>query len=101
MATRRDVVDLPGKWLGLIVFGLGIAMLVFVFYRGFAEFVQAGVLAQTLGKEQNGSQIVGNFLLGALAKWVLLFLLAYVASAVAGRGIALYQASRAFLGEEG
>ena len=99
MLVRRDTADPPGKWLGLIVFALGIVLLAFVFYRGFIELVQTGLLSQTLGGAQN-AKITDTFLI-AIAKWLLLFLLAYVSSSIASRGIALYQASRGVGGEEG
>ncbi len=88
----RQAADPPGKWLGLGVFLLGILLLVFVFYRGFEELVQAGLLPQLLSGQKGAD--LSEVLLGAIAKWVLLFLLAYVGSSIAGRGIALYQASR-------
>ena len=100
MLTRREGSDPPGKWLGLAVFALGILLLAFVFYRGFLELVQTGLLSQTIGGAQNPAKITDTFLI-AIAKWLLLFLLASVASSVAGRGISLYQASRGVGGEEG
>ena len=99
MVLRRDPPDPAGKWLGLLVFALGIALLVFTFYRGFVELVQAGLLSQTAAGAQN-AKITDTFLL-AIAKWLLLFLLAYISSSIAGRGISLFQASRAGGGEEG
>lgn len=99
MITRRDGGDPAGKWLGLAVFVLGIGLLVFVFVRGFDEFVRVDLLTRP-GGEQEGRPFETTFLV-ALGKWLLLFLLAYVASAMAGRGIALYQAARALPGDEG
>jgi len=99
MLTRRDAADPPGKWLGLVVFALGIVLLAFVFYRGYVELVQTGLLSQTIGGAQNVAKITDAFLI-AIAKWLWLFLLAYVASSIAGRGISLYQASRGIGGEE-
>ncbi len=99
MVLRRETADPPGKWLGLIVFALGVVLLAFTFYRGFVELVQVGLLSQTVGGAQS-TKIPDTFLL-AIAKWLLLFLLAYVSSSIAGRGISLYQASRGVGGEEG
>ncbi len=98
MISRAES-DPPGKWLGLAVFALGVLLLAFVFYRGFVELVQTGLLTQTLSGAQN-ARITDTFLI-AIAKWLLLFLLAYVSSSIAGRGISLYQASRGVGGEVG
>jgi hypothetical protein len=94
--AREGGADPAGKWLGLAVFVLGIGLLVFVFVRGFDEFVRI----DTLTRPGAGNSIFESAFLIALGKWLLLFLLAYVASAMAGRGIALYQSARALPGEE-
>lgn len=101
MVMRREAADPTGKRLGLVVFLLGVVLLLFVFYRGFAELVQAGLLPQAADGGQNAPRPFERFVLSAFTKWILLFLLAYVASSLAGRGIALYQAARALFGEEG
>ena len=100
MVMRREVADPTGKRLGLAVFLLGIVLLLFVFYRGFVELAQAGLPA-SLDGGQNPPKPFEGFVLNAFTKWILLFLLAYVASTLAGRGITLYQAARALFGEEG
>lgn len=98
MERRRDSTDSPGKTLGLVVFILGVGLLLFVFYRGYVEFTQVGQLPQALsGNTRDETTLV----LVTLARWALLFILAYVASAVAGRGIGLYQAARGILADEG
>lgn len=89
ITAREGGGDPAGKWLGLAVFVLGIGLLVFVFVRGFDEFVRVDALTRPGGE----SVFDATFLI-ALGKWLLLFLLAYVASAMAGRGTALYQAAR-------
>ncbi len=96
MARERGS-DPAGKWLGLAVFVLGIGLLVFVFVQGFDEFVRVDALTRPGGGEN--SPFETTFLI-ALGKWLLLFLLAYVASTMAGRGISLYQAARALPAEE-
>ncbi|MDQ7829843.1 MAG: hypothetical protein QN122_11655 [Armatimonadota bacterium] len=96
MIERRREGDPTGKWLGLAVFLVGILLLLFVFSRGLAEFTQAGLLQQAPGREA----VTAPLIVAAVAKWVLLFLLAYIGSAVAGRGISLYQAARVGTGEE-
>jgi len=100
MIARRETADPPGKWLGLAVFGLGILLLAFVFYRGFVELIQAGLLQRTVAQAQSPGRLDSVDVFAVLVRWLVLFLLAYIASTIAGRGIALYQAARALPGEE-
>jgi hypothetical protein len=97
----RDGADPPGKGLGLAVFAVGIVLLVFVFYRGYVELIQAGLLQQTMAQAQNPGRLDALVVFSVLAKWLVLFLLAYVASSICGRGISLYQAARGLNVEEG
>ncbi len=102
--TRDGGAEPAGKWLGLAVFVLGIGLLVFVFVQGFDEFVRIDTLTRAGGgstQPGGNTSIFETTFLVALGKWLVLFLLAYVASAMAGRGIALYQAARAYPTEEG
>ncbi|HEV8338158.1 MAG TPA: hypothetical protein VGR25_00685 [bacterium] len=94
--VREGGAEPAGKWLGLAVFVLGIGLLVFVFVQGFDEFVRI----DTLPRPGGTTNVFETTFLIALGKWLLLFLLAYVASAMAGRGIALYQAARILPAEE-
>ena len=89
----RPLDDPAGRWLGLVVFLLGIVILIAVFVIVYRDLVGAGVLGQ-LTSPSPAAQADAD--LRALAtKGVLLFLMCYVGSAVAGRGIGLYAASRA------
>jgi len=91
MARSRD--DSAGKWLGLAVFILGIAFLVLVFMVAYQDLTGSGVLGRLASPSP--SSVAADAALRALAiKGVLLFLMAYVGSAVAGRGIGMYAASR-------
>lgn len=97
MATGRSGTDHAGRLIGLAVFLLGILFLVLVFALAYADLTGAGVLGQ-LASPPTG--VAADAALRALAvKAVLFFLMAYVGSAVAGRGIGLYAAARA--GDEG
>lgn len=90
MARSND--DGAGRWVGLSVFLLGIAFLILVFVLAYKDLTGAGVL----GKISSASPAVeANVALQTLAvKGVLFFIMAYVGSAVAGRGIGLYAASK-------
>jgi hypothetical protein len=90
MAAARD--DVTAKWLGIGVFLLGIAFMVLVFTLAYRDLTGAGVLGQIASPS---ASVAADAAVRALViKGVLFFLLAYVGSAVAGRGIGLYAASR-------
>jgi hypothetical protein len=91
---RAQPADEPtGKWVGLGVFLLGIVFLVVVFIVAFRDLMAAGVLGQLSGPSPSLEATSALVSLGV--KFVLFLVLAYVGSAVAGRGIGLYAASRA------
>jgi hypothetical protein len=92
MATPRSGTDPAGRWLGLAVFVLGIIFLVLVFTLAYQDLVGAGVLGQLASPS---TAATSDAALRTLAiKAVLFFLMAYVGSATAGRGIGLYSAAR-------
>ncbi|MBI3998084.1 MAG: hypothetical protein HY355_03545 [Armatimonadetes bacterium] len=91
MARPDD--DPPAKWLGIGVFLLGIVFLGVVFVLAYQDLTASGVLGRIAVE---GPQVDANAALRTLAvKGILFFLMAYVGSAVAGRGIGMYAASRA------
>ncbi len=92
MSSVRSQDDRSGRWLGLGVFLLGILFLVIVFTLGYRDLTGAGVIGQLAGPTP--AVDAGEALRTLALKGVLLFLMAYVGSAVAGRGIGLYSASR-------
>lgn len=93
MTTTRSGDDQTGKWLGLGVFAVGIGFLVLVFVLAYVDLTGAGVLGQLASPS---ATIPADAAIRTLAvKAVLFFLMAYVGSAVAGRGIGMYAASRA------
>ncbi|MDQ7820118.1 MAG: hypothetical protein QN173_06425 [Armatimonadota bacterium] len=79
-------VDAAGKSLGLAVFGLGVVLLLGVFGLAYRDLVAAG------------DGLSATRLLAAPAvlavKGALLVIMGAVASAIANKGIALYQAAR-------
>ena len=93
MQSARPADDPTGKWLGLAVFVLGIVFLVVVFFLAFRDLMAAGVLGQLAGPSPSLEATSAILALGV--KFVLFVVLSYVGSAVAGRGIGLYAASRA------
>jgi hypothetical protein len=93
MSSVRSESDQSGRWLGLLVFLLGILFLVIVFTLAYRDLTGAGVIGQLTGSAP--AVDAGEALRTLALKGVLLFLMAYVGSAVAGRGIGLYSASRA------
>lgn len=83
--------DAPGRVLGLAVFALGVALLLFVFYVAYAELT-GNAMAQVARPPQAGPDMGAALTL--VLKAIFLFLLGYLASGIAGRGIGLYQAAR-------
>jgi hypothetical protein len=90
MVANRD--DAPAKWLGLVVFVLGVAFMVLVFTLAYRDLTGAGVLGQLASPTTTVN--AEGAIRALVIKGVLFFVLAYVGSAVAGRGIGLYAASR-------
>lgn len=84
--TTTRPVDAAGKTLGITVFILGVAMLISVFVLAYRDLIAAA----------DGSVLSRLFNLPAtlLFKGALLFIMGIVASAIANKGIALYEAAR-------
>lgn len=80
--------DQTGRFSGIVVFALGVLMLVFVFYLAYLELIASGALAGTAG-----GRPAGDMALFVAAKGLFLFVLGFVSSAIANKGIALYQAA--------
>ena len=79
--------DHTGRVSGIAVFAIGILLLLLVFYLAYLELIASGALAGAAGRP------AGDFALFVAAKGLFLFLLGFVASAIANKGIALYQAA--------
>jgi hypothetical protein len=80
--------DQTGRVSGIVVFTLGALLLLVVFYLAYLELVASGALAGTAG-----GRSAGDMALFVAAKGLFLFVLGFVASAIANKGIALYQAA--------
>ncbi len=92
MSTLGPESDRSARRLGLLVFLLGILLLVVVFTLAYRDLTGAGVIGQLTSP---AAVDAGEALRTLAFKGVLLFLMAYVGSVVAGRGIGMYSASRA------
>ncbi len=91
ITVRSAAADAAGKTLGIGVFVLGIAMLVAVFGLAYRDLI-ATADGQTVSRWMA--------LPGALVfKSGLLLIMGVVASAIAGKGIALYEAARQEAGQ--
>jgi hypothetical protein len=72
----------------MAVFVLGVVLLLIVFFLAYLELIGSGALAGSFSGRSSG-----DIALMVATKGLFLFLLGFVASAVANKGIALYQAS--------
>lgn len=86
MTTARPA-DVTGKSLGMIVFLIGVGMLVGVFVLAYRDLIAAA--------EASALSRLFNLPANLLYKGALLFIMGIVSSAIANKGIALYQAARA------
>ena len=81
----RTAVDGAGRRAGLAVFVLGVLLLVAVFYFAYLELVASGAIVSPASSQ--------SALLLVATKGLFLFLMGFVASAIANKGIGLYQAA--------
>lgn len=86
ISVQSAPADMPGKALGIGVFVLGVAMLITVFVLAYLDLVAVA----------NGPSLSRLFSLpvALVFKAALLLIMGIVGSAIANKGIALYQASR-------
>ncbi|MGQ0551033.1 MAG: hypothetical protein ACT4PY_15345 [Armatimonadota bacterium] len=92
MQMGRPEEDGSGKWLGIVVFLVGIVFLIVVFVLAYRDLIGAGVLGQLSGDRRVVEANAALITLGI--KFAMFIVMAYVGSAVAGRGIGMYAASR-------
>ncbi|OFX31059.1 MAG: hypothetical protein A2Z07_09780 [Armatimonadetes bacterium RBG_16_67_12] len=91
MTMTRPAGDSTGKWLGLVVFLLGVAFLVSVFVLGYRDLAATGALGQLTTDAARESRADW----WALAvKGVMLAIMMISGALIANRGIGLYAASR-------
>ncbi len=80
--------DGAGRSAGMTVFVLGVLLLLAVFGLAYVQLVASGALAESVA-----ARSMGDTILMVASKGLFLFLLGFIASAVANKGIALYQAA--------
>jgi uncharacterized membrane protein YraQ (UPF0718 family) len=79
-----------GRWLGALIFAVGVVMLVGVFVVAAAAFAEIPI---ALAKGGSGSGL-GHALAVTGARAAFLLVMAYVSSLLASKGLDLYQAAR-------
>jgi hypothetical protein len=86
MPARRGAADPAGRVLGIVVFLIGVAMLIAVFFIAYRDLIASG----------DGSifQRMFNLPVTLMFKAGLLLVMGIAASAIANKGIALYAAAR-------
>ncbi len=97
------------RWLGLLCFALGAALLVFVFLQalgGFQRLSQLGALNRDFNAIAGQSKETGAVVQAAVAVFgaeflrvLYLLILGFIASAIAARGIQFFAASEAVIDE--
>lgn len=85
ITVRSAAPDATGKMLGLAVFALGVALLIVVFVLGYRDLLLASE-AMTFSRAL-------ALPVTLVYKGAVLLIMALVASAIANKGIALYQAA--------
>lgn len=82
--------DRAGRGAGIAVFLLGALLLLAVFYLAYTELIASGVLASPPGASPTSP---ANLALLVATKGLFLFVMGFAASAIANKGIGLYQAA--------
>ncbi|TMI90663.1 MAG: hypothetical protein E6H00_06425 [Bacillati bacterium ANGP1] len=86
MGTDRGGGVLAGA-LGIAVFLIGALLLLAVFYFAYTELIASGALSSSSG----ASSPSGGLALLVATKGLFLFIMGFAASAIANKGIGLYQ----------
>lgn len=81
-----------GRWVGALIFAIGMAMLVAVF--ALAALAFAGLPQILDGASRSGSQGLIHVLTGVGARVAFLVVMAYVSSLIASKGLELFYAAR-------
>lgn len=95
------------RWLGLAIFVFGALLLAFVFklaWDGFSHFSHTGYLQNEFNKQAGDSwedrlQAIASVFGKELFQFLYLFILGFLASAIAARGIQFFAASEAVIDE--
>ena len=81
-----------GRWLGGLIFAVGLLMLIAVFALAAVAFAQVPEVLASGGRSSGQGLVGGLAATGARAAFLLV--MAYVSSLVASKGLELYQAAR-------
>jgi hypothetical protein len=90
--TESDGQHRPGRWVGGIVFGVGLAMMVAVFGLAVSAFFR--VPEALLSTSREGSQALARPLAAAGVQIGFLFVMAYVSSLFTSKGLEFFAAAR-------
>ncbi len=93
MVEQQSGPSRTGQWFGGLVFALGLAMMVAVFVFAVMAFLQVPA-ALSAGGRISGEGGLGRSLAVAGVRIGLLFVMAYVSSLFASKGLELFAASR-------
>jgi hypothetical protein len=89
-AGVRAAADRVGRGTGIAVFVLGVLLLLTVFYLAYKELIASGALPPSPSPPALSA---GNLALLIATKGLFLFLMGFVSSAIANKGIGLYEAA--------
>ncbi|MGV3617758.1 MAG: hypothetical protein ACO1SV_20730 [Fimbriimonas sp.] len=94
--AERPRRDIPGSLLGILTFLGGVALLLLTFRLAYDLFTVPPQDALGLrGAKELDPAAAGNSLTAIVIRILLLFVMGFVGSMIANRGISLYSASRA------
>jgi hypothetical protein len=85
----RTGVDRAGRGAGIAVFLVGALLLLAVFYLAYVDLIATGALATA----QAAAPPTANLALLVATKGLFLFIMGFAASAIANKGIGLFQAA--------
>lgn len=86
-----DIADLVAQIIGIVIFMVGIAILLFVFYNAYIMFNEPiPGLTDANPSTKLTVDMLGKILVSVLIKLLLLFVMALAGSLIAARGIGLY-----------
>jgi len=90
MNSEKTGANRSGRWLGALIFAIGVAMLVIVFVLAAGAFAE--VPAALARPQAEGGLVRALGVTGARAAFLLV--MAYVSSLLASKGLDLYQAAQ-------
>ncbi|MHB1459302.1 MAG: hypothetical protein ACYC0V_20520 [Armatimonadota bacterium] len=86
-----------GRFIGLLVFLAGVAVIFFVFFTAYGMFMSSADGFVDLARDANGKinlNNLGGVFISVIIKIVLLFIMTYAGSLIASKGIYLFSGSK-------